>query len=277
MKQLIVTADDFGLCPEVNAAVIQAHTQGILTSASLMISAKSAEEASHLAKTHSTLKVGLHLVLVEGFSVLTKDEIPDLVDAQQRFSNKIFASGFRYFFSEKLKNQIVKECETQIKKFLETGLKMDHLDSHNHLHIHPIILEIIVRLAKKYSIPAIRVPWQSWHLLRPKQTPMAILMAPWVARMRQKLRTANILFNDEVFGLFETGSMVEETWLKMIPKINEGITEIYCHPATKTVGVLKETMPSYKHAAELQALLSPAVRKKLEQLKIRTTSYGALQ
>ena len=208
-KKLIITADDFGLCPEVNEAVIGAHSKGILTCASLMISAKAAEEAVKLAKKTPTLKVGLHLVLVEGTSVLPKKEIPDLVDENQKFSNQIVASGFRYFFSEKLRKQIAKECEAQVKKFLASGLTIDHLNSHNHLHIHPTILDIVIRLAKQYEIPAIRVPWQGWRSLKPNQALMAVVMAPWVARTRAKLRKADIAFNDEVFGLFETGTLLE--------------------------------------------------------------------
>lgn len=125
MKQLIITADDFGLCSEVNEAVIQAHTQGILTCASLMVGAHKADEAIALAKQHPTLKVGLHLTLIDGYSVLPQKNIPDLVDASQKFSNNILLSGIRYFFSNKIKKQLFLECEAQIEKFLSSGLKMD--------------------------------------------------------------------------------------------------------------------------------------------------------
>ena len=160
MKRVIVTADDFGRCPAVNQAVIQAHQKGILKCASLMVNADATDEAIALARAHSSLKVGLHLVLVDGFAVLPKKEIPDLVDETQRFSDRPASSGLRYFLSKRIKRQLVQECKAQIEKFLDNGLKMDHLNSHHHLHIHPSVANIVVALAGQYHIPAVRLPWQ---------------------------------------------------------------------------------------------------------------------
>lgn len=272
MKKLIVTVDDFGLSNEVNQAVFQAHTQGVLTSASLMVSAACVTSAIAMAKDMPTLGVGLHLTLVEGSSVLPHEEIPDLVDADQKFSNDIVRSGIRYFFSPKIKKQIEKECEAQIKKFLETGLSLDHIDSHNHLHIHPTIAKIIIKLAKKYSIPAVRLPL-------PADTGMNLqlmAMLPSTLLLRRKLRRAHIKYNDVIFGLSETGAMVEEVWKKIIPQIKEGITEIYTHPALLTTGILKETMPDYQHQKELSALMSPQIRDQLSKAGIELTSFSAL-
>lgn len=275
-KKLIVTADDFGLCAEVNEAVIQAHTKGILTCASLMVGEKAAEEAAQLAKKTPSLAVGLHLTLVEGTSVLPPSQIPDLIDERQKFSSKIVAAGVKYFFSEKLQKQIAMECEAQVRKFLDFGFPIDHLNSHNHLHVHPTILSIVVRLCKKYKIGAVRVPWQGWRSLKKGQALAAVVMAPWVAIMRAKLRKERIAFNDEVFGLFETGQMIEEAWGSAIPKIKRGVTEIYCHPATATTGVLKETMPNYRHAEELRALMSPKIKKMLEEAGIERDCFASL-
>ena len=269
MKKLIITADDFGLCREVNEAVIQAHTQGILTCASLMVGEEAADEAASLSQQHPTLKVGLHLTLVEGYSVLPREKIPDLVDGNQKFSNKIVLSGIRYFFSRKIQKQIEAETRAQIEKFLAAGLKMDHLNSHNHLHIHPTILKIVVALAKEYKIPAIRLPFQRAYV-----TCYYMLMAPWVWRTRRVLDRAGIRHNDATFGLLETGRMTLEAWKNIIPKLNGGLTEIYCHPATRTTGVLKETMPDYRHREELEALLNPAIKKNLEQAGVERVSFG---
>ena len=286
MKKLIVTADDFGLSNEVNQAVFQAHTQGILTSASLMISAPAVAEAIAMAKDMPTLGVGLHLTLVEGSSVLPHEEIPDLVDANQKFSNDIVRSGIRYFFSPKIKKQIEKECEAQIKKFLETGLSLDHIDSHNHLHIHPTIANIVIKLAKKYSIPAVRLPLPVNKLLMnviPAKAGIQIsarlqlmVMLPSTLLLRRKLRRSHIKYNDVIFGLSETGAMVEEAWKKIIPQIKEGVTEVYTHPALLTTGILKETMPDYQHQKELSALMSPQIRDQLSKAGIELTSFSAL-
>jgi hopanoid biosynthesis associated protein HpnK len=276
MKKLIITGDDFGLCSEVNEAILQAHTQGILTCASLMVGEPAAGEAVALARRTPSLKVGLHLTLIEGTAVLPPSSIPDLVDDGGRFSRHIMLSGVRYFFSRELKRQIALESEAQIRRFLDSGLALDHLNSHNHLHIHPTILSILLPLAAKYQIKAMRVPWQDWRNWLPGATLTVAAMVPWVAATRRKLRRAHIAFTDEVFGLCESGAMVEETWARIIPKIKDGVTEVYCHPATQTTGLLKETMPSYRHAEELKALISPALPQRLDEYGIQRVSFGEL-
>lgn len=275
MKYLVVTADDFGLAPEVNEAVIEAHQRGILTSASLMVAAPAARQAILLAKQHPSLAVGLHLVLAEGNSVLSNSTIPDLVDDSKRFSNHLVTTGVRYFFSKKLKRQLAQECEAQIQEFLATGLKLDHLNSHNHLHIHPTIVKILLPLIQKYRIPAVRFPWQQLSLAPIQQLPMALGMAPWAFRLKAKFK-GKVLLNEGLFGLYESGGLTEQKWLALLPKIKEGITEIYCHPATKTDGVLRQTMPRYRHREEWLALLSPTVREQINSSGIQLTTWGNL-
>ena len=244
MKRVIVTADDFGRCPSVNQAVIQAHQKGILTCASLMVSADATDEAIALAKAHSSLKVGLHLVLVDGLAVLPKKEIPDLVDETQRFSDCPASSGLRYFLSTRIKRQLVQECKAQIEKFLDSGLKMDHLNSHHHLHIHPSVANIVA------------------------------VMLPWVNRLRQKLQQAGIAHNREIFGLYETGAMLEETWLRLIPKIKPGVTEIFCHPAVTKRTHHQESTRTHYHVDEFEALLSLKVKDRLMRAKVALTSFS---
>lgn len=276
MKQVIVTADDFGLSPEVNQAVIQAHREGILTCASLMIEAGAVEEAVALAKAHPSLKVGLHLVLVEGFAVLPKNEIPDLVDESGKFGSRVVSSGVRYFFLKRTRSQIAKECEAQIGKFLAAGLKLDHLNSHHHMHIHPGIADIIIPLVKKYRIPAVRLPWQGFRTVRRKHFMTAVVMLPWVIRLRFKLRKNGIASNREVFGLHETGRMVEQAWLRLIPKLRPGVTEIYCHPAAENISDFRLFPASDHHGEEFAALLSPRVKASLAHENAVLTSFGDL-
>lgn len=267
MKQLIINADDFGLCPEVNVAVIKAYREGVLTSASLMVAAPAAAEAAEAARRNPGLKIGLHLVLVEGHSVLPKSVIPDLVDERGCFSSRLVRSGFRYYFSRKLKKQIQRECEAQIKLFLSTGLKMDHLNGHNHFHIHPTVAGIIVRLCEQYHIPAVRLPWQGWRK-------GGWVTAPWVKGLKKKLKKRGILSNCGLFGLHETGRLDIRAWGNIIPSVQKGLTEIYCHPAVKKCDILNETMSDYKHPEELAALVDPKVKSMLENAGIQRTTFS---
>ncbi len=280
MKQVIVTADDFGLSPEVNEAVRLAHEGGVLTCASLMVAAPAAGEAVVLARSRPGLKVGLHLTLVDGRPVLPANEVPDLVDASGRFRPGLVGPGARIFMSPRARRQAIAECRAQVEAFTKTGLELDHLNGHNHFHIHPTILDAVLQIAARTRIPAVRVPHQPLATLsRQTRTPSAVLMAavmaPWIARTRCRLRRAGIAVNDCLFGLFETGAMVESAWLRLIPLLPDGLTEIYCHPATSTVGVLRESMPEYRHAEELAALRSPRVRAALAKAGARLTSFSS--
>jgi len=274
VKRVIVTADDLGLSPEVNAAIKQAHEGGILTCASLMVAAPAAKEAVAMARTLPGLKVGLHLTLVEGRPVLPAREVPDLVDGEGRFRPGLVGPGARIFLSPRARRQAVAECRAQVAAFQQTGLELDHLNGHNHFHIHPTILDAVLEIAAHTRIPAVRVPSQPLSTMPASAAFMAAVMAPWVARTRSRLRRAGIITNDCLFGLFETGAMVESAWLRLIPLLPDGLTEIYCHPATATVGLLKETMPSYRHAEELAALMSPRVREALERAGAQLTTFS---
>ncbi|MEK7388635.1 MAG: hopanoid biosynthesis-associated protein HpnK [Elusimicrobiota bacterium] len=274
MKRVVVTADDFGLSPEVNEAVRLAHEDGVLTCASLMVGAPAAAAAAALARSRPALKVGLHLTLVEGRPVLPARELPDLVDGSGRFRPGLVGHGARIFLSPRARRQAVAECRAQVEAFTKTGLALDHLNGHNHFHIHPTILGAVLQIAARTRIPAVRVPYQPLSTMPPSAAVMAAVMAPWVARTRSRLRRAGIVVNDCLFGLYETGAMIESVWLRLIPLLPEGLTEIYCHPATSTAGLLKESMPDYRHAEELVALRSPRVRAALERAGARLTSFS---
>jgi len=267
---VIVTADDFGRSTAVNAAVIKAHQQGILTCASLMVSGEAADEAVALARENPGLNVGLHLVLIDGFSVLPKKDIPDIVDDQRHFSSDPAAGGARYFFSARARQQLRKESRAQVGKFLAFGLEMDHLNSHHHLHIHPTIASIVVDLAREYRIPAIRLPLQGLRMVTRPTAPMAAVMLPWVMNLKFKLDMAGIAHNREVMGLFENAAMNVENWLRLTPKLKPGVTEIFSHPASPDRSDQGGTSPAFD---EYKALIDPEVKEALAQANVVLGSF----
>src|SRR6266853_363578 len=124
-RRLIVNADDFGRSHSINQAVVRAHREGILTSASLMVNGEAADEAVELARQNTQLGVGLHVSLVCGASALPPDAIPGLVDAGGNFSNHSVVSGIRYFFRRELRPQLEREIQAQLERFRLTGLPLD--------------------------------------------------------------------------------------------------------------------------------------------------------
>jgi chitin disaccharide deacetylase len=145
---LIINGDDFGSSAAVNRAIIQAHREGVLTSASLMVNERAAPQAIELARANPTLAVGLHLVLVLGRAALPQHEIPHLTDAQGHFSSSSFQAGVKYYFSAAARRELRREMRAQFEKFVATGLPFSHVDGHTHLHQHPLIFKELIRLCE---------------------------------------------------------------------------------------------------------------------------------
>jgi chitin disaccharide deacetylase len=269
VKHLVVTADDFGLAPEVNEAVRRAHGAGVLTCASLMMAADATDDAVAIGRTEG-LPVGLHLTLVDGRPVLPAARVPELVDARGRFRPGLVRAGLRLAWSRRTREAVAAECRAQVEAFLATGLAMDHLNAHHHFHVHPYVLGVVIDLARRYRIPAVRVPAQPG---RPPlaQAPAAAAMALAATTARRRLHRAGIATNDALFGLYETGAMTGAAWQAIVPRLGPGVTEVYCHPATATPGALP---PTARHAEELAALMSPAVREALDRAGVRRVAFA---
>jgi hopanoid biosynthesis associated protein HpnK len=261
---LIFTADDFGLHPAVNAAVERAHREGLLDAASLMVAAPAAAEAVALARRLPTLAVGLHLVLADGPAMLPPQQIPDLVDADGRFGNRMARDGFRFFFLPRVRRQLAAEIRAQFEAYAATGLPLDHVNAHKHFHLHPTVLGLILEIGREHGLRAVRLPAE------PGMTP---LLRPWIAGMRRRLRRAGIAHNDQVFGIRRSGAMDEAGLLASIARLPPGVTEIYGHPATSDGW--SASMRGYRHRAELDALLSPRVRAALAVKGLRRGGFAA--
>jgi hopanoid biosynthesis associated protein HpnK len=263
-KFLIVTADDFGLHEAVNEAVEQASRAGVLTAASLMVGAPGAADAIRRARDLPDLRVGLHLVLADGRATLAPELIPELADEAGRMNSRMFVNGVRFFASRKVRRQLDAEIRAQFAAFARTGLKLDHVNVHKHFHLHPTLLEMLLKIGRDFGVPAVRVPdeplWfaaRGGNWLAGAQT---ALLAPWVSLMKRRLRRAQMPHNDRLFGVAASGRMDEGKLLTILARLPPGVTEIYLHPAVKSGAAIAASMSTYRHADELAALLSPKVR-----------------
>ena len=280
MKRLIVCADDFGLDPAVNEAVEEAHRHGILSSASLMVAGPAAADAVTRARRLPALRVGLHLVLVDGRPVLPRSEIPQLVRADGEFDRNMARAGVRFFFVPGIRRQLTMEIQAQFEAFRATGLRLDHVNAHKHMHVHPTVVRLIVEIGSNYGMKAVRLPFEPAHALRaafPEDHYRTPLYRPWIEALRHRLRHAGLCVNDHLFGLAWSGNMVEERLLRLMPQLPDGVSEIYLHPATEHTPALAAAMRGYCHREELAALVSPALKALIAELDIRLVSYGDLE
>ncbi|GGC62069.1 hopanoid biosynthesis-associated protein HpnK [Chelatococcus reniformis] len=276
MRRLIVTADDFGLAAEVNEAVEQAHRHGVLSAASLMVAAPAAAPAVALARRLPGLRVGLHLTLVEDWPALPAADIPSLTDGSGRLRTDLAAYGFAIFSRPAVRRQVAGEIRAQFEAFRATGLVLDHVDAHQHFHLHPTVLGAILAIGHAYGMKALRVPAEPPRMLaavEPSRRGLAPRIAsPWAALMRRQVRGAGLTVADRVLGLAWSGAMTEARLAGLIAQLPPGLTEIYCHPAT--AGGFAGAAPGYRYRDELTALMSPRVAGALARSGARLCGYG---
>jgi hopanoid biosynthesis associated protein HpnK len=270
-RRLIINADDFGRSAEINAAVIRAHREGVLTTASLMVNEEGFDEAVTLARMHPTLGVGLHLTLVCGHSALPASRLPGLVDTRQRFTNCPVTAGTKYFFRRSLRDQLGAEIDAQFEKFRATGLPFDHVNGHLHFHLHPTILPLVLEKAARVGVRTIRLTSDPFRLNA------RIAGGRWLFRLlhaavftvlssraRVLFKESGIRHTQRVFGLLQDARVDEQFVLHLLPNLPAGDSELYSHPSST----------QFKH--ELDALLSSKVKRLISDLDIELVRYQDL-
>jgi hopanoid biosynthesis associated protein HpnK len=271
IRRLIVNADDFGRSSSINQAVVRAHREGILTSASLMVNEPGCNEAVKLAKENPGLGVGLHLTLLVGHSALPPDKIPGLVNDRGEFPNNPVSAGFRYFFHRRLREQLRAEIHAQFSKFHATSLPLDHVNGHLHLHLHPVIFRILMEDAEQLGIRHLRFTRDCFARSRRMthgrwfyRVAHALIHDCLSKRAREPLRQRGIKHAQITFGLLQDSHVDEEYVLKLLPELPPGDSELYSHPS----------LDKFRH--EFDALVSPRVKELIKKLGIELIRYQDL-
>lgn len=279
-RYLIVTADDFGLTPGITRAILRAHEQGIVTSASLMSVGPACDEALARARDFPRLGLGVHLTWVDERPLCPPSEIPTLVDERGRlFSLPQFLARLR---RRRIRlSDIVRETRAQLERVFAAGIRPTHVDSHKHLHLYPPLLDMLLRLLPEYGIRALRLPLEPlpspfsrlfWRAL-PRALPVWIL-ARWG---RPKLAAAGMRHAEAFFGLFHTGRLTESVLMKIVSHLPEGVSELLCHPGflDTEIQAVRTRLRSSREE-EFRALTSPAVKEAIHQRGIRLVNYEEL-
>jgi len=277
LKQLIVNADDLGLTPGVNRGILRAFQDGIVTSASLLVTGNAFEDAVALARQNPQLDIGLHLALVEERAVLGPEGLPSLVDEAGLFPRTSGEFLRRAFLGRINWDEVEREIAAQIARFQEAGLRLSHLNSHQHLHMFPPVFQIVRRLTRGIDNVWIRNPTGPW-----RKSP-GVQIGRWVESLGLNLtcllarglyggplpRMPDGMYGFEVGGCL-TGSALERT----LRKIPDGLYELICHPGEDDA----ETRTRYSHwgyrwAEEREALMAPETRVALKEQEIKLTSF----
>jgi hopanoid biosynthesis associated protein HpnK len=279
VKRLVVNGDDFGLSAEVNAGVVRAHREGILTSTSLMVAEAASREAAQLARENPALDVGLHVVVCKGRSVLAPDKLAGAVDSAGRFPENPVWAGMRWFFDARVRAALAAELRAQVERHLELVGRLDHIDGHLNFHVHPVIADIVVELAAEYKVGCIRIPREAvmttLKLRRdhaPRKLVEAVIFRALSRRTRRMIRERGIRSTDWLFGLHQSGHLSEDYIVGVIERLGDGATELYFHPAADCGG----TPPAPAAQSEVEILTSKRVRSALEAHGVRLTTFRDL-
>lgn len=224
MKHLIVTADDFGRSPEINAAIERAHRAGFVTQASLMVHEPAAEQAAEIARRSPALRVGLHLTLCAGRAA----QVSALTDESGNFPASSARAGLRYALSPALAAPLRREIGAQFARFRALGFAPSYWDGHTHLHLHPTIFRLTLPIAIECGFRAVRLV----------REPGPFAPVPWIFHALSRaalphLERRGVQFADRVFGLRETGHMTTAAIARLLARLPDGTSELYFHPGAE--------------------------------------------
>jgi chitin disaccharide deacetylase len=272
VRRLVITADDFGAAVEVNDAVELAHRNGVLTAASLMVSGRAAADAIGRAHRMPTLRVGLHLTLVDGRPVLPASKIRHLVDRSGALRGNMAAVGAIIACNRSARLEAAAEITAQFEAFRATGLRLDHCSTHKHFLMHPVVAGLIAQIGSRFGLDAVRVPVEPVDILRKIEPCRGTwLPAPLARVLHRRLRRRGLLAPDQVFGLRWSGRMTSERLLGLIRHLPEGLSEIYLHPATAAYA---GSAAGYGYRNELDALTAQPVIEACHDSSLRLGGFS---
>ena len=281
MRRLIVNADDFGLHAAVNQGILAAHSEGIVSSASLMAGGAAFDDAVRIAKHCPELGVGVHLTLVGARPVLPAAEVPSLVVENGDFYGS-YPVFLKRFLSGKIRlAEVERELAAQLEKIRLAGILPSHFDSHQHLHVLPGIGGIVLDLARRFSIRAIRVPAEPVCFIG--ATPAAVgrligrggltVLANF---FRQQASAAGIRITDHFFGMLAGGQLTEAALLAILQQLPAGDTEVMTHPGLADPSLAALYPWGYQWDAERQASCAATVRQLIADRQIHLISFREL-
>lgn len=277
--RIVVNADDFGLTKGINQGIIEAFRKGIVKSASLMSVGMAYNDAVMLIKENPGLDIGIHLCLTKERPLLKREEIPSLIRKDGHFLSSHLGFVLKFILGKSKRAEIEKEFDAQIKRPLEAGIKITHIDSHGYIHMLPKILKVVMRLAKRYDIPFIRYPCERLEASDTKLSRKAIgfIINMFCILTKQNFKNG-FLSTPNFYGFLYSGCLS----IKEIKKILEsavlkgGVTELVCHP-----GIYNSELSEYKDwgycwEKELKALTSPDINNLIWSLNIKVISFKDL-
>ena len=264
-KRLIINSDDYGRTPEISRGIREAHLQGVVTSTTCMMNIPTtADDVAIALKETPTLGMGVHLVLTMGRPLSAPEAVSSVVDANGNF--------FKYTpFIENLPNlkldEVKSEWRLQIERFIKAaGRKPTHLDSHHHSSFFsPELFRTMLELAKEYDC-AIRYPFTDVSReIEETSKHAANLMKEFNPRRPDTF----------IVNFYDDGATME-TLLAIINNLDDGTSELMCHPGHVDEAFAKESIYNFQRERELKILIDPSIRQTMQMNGIQLVSFADL-
>jgi chitin disaccharide deacetylase len=289
VRRLIINADDFGYTSGVNRAIVEAHSQGVVTSSTLMATGAAFAQAVQLAKTMPRLSIGCHIVLIDGTPMLPGTQIPSLTGPN---GTACFRDGLKTFAARALSgrmnpDEIEAEANAQIGKLRSAGISVSHFDAHKHTHLFPKVLRPLLRAAAANGVRAVRNPFGPRLPLRSNQLFVRPnlwaryaelhLLSRFAAKFREAVDREGFSTPDGSLGVEVTGALDENLFHAIARSIPEGTWEFVCHPGYNDADLqAAHTRLRESRETELRVLTLPTARDVLEKEGVELISYRDL-
>lgn len=277
MKKLIVNADDAGLSSAVNEGIVDCLSQGVITGVSVISCGKRFQEACSLLRDIGKIEVGVHLALTGGFAPYTRTS-STILEEGAIFPKSYFNFMMRYYLGGVRPEHIYLELANQIQKVKDEGLQITHIDSHEHVHMFPKVLGVVVALAEEFSVPYIRLPLESSFIMKKSFSVKDLLryagLRAYALRAQRTITAAGMKYNDGFLGHFHSGRLNDGIMRFILDNLPEGLNELAVHPAVESPELLNES-PWHKNAAkEMDMLLHGSWREKAREGGIELISHS---
>jgi predicted glycoside hydrolase/deacetylase ChbG (UPF0249 family) len=268
MKYLIVTADDLGLAESINEGIAKACREGIVNSVSVIPTGEAFVDAVRVVKDLGLKEIGAHLALTETKPLLCSSKF-------YKNHNRLF----RDIFLGKVDLECVRgELKAQLELLKTAGVKITHINSHEHIHMLPEILNIFISLAREFSIPALRYPRRD-RAIRAFNTGdlyRKSILSYFSAQAAGSFKGSGLLYTDSFLGLLDAGRLKEDLLIGMLGGLKDGVTELVCHPGFLSPEVIDGYKWHVGAEAELFALTGSRVKNALKSNEIKLITYGEL-
>lgn len=284
-RKVIITADDLGIDSNINKGIIESFKNGILTSTALLMNVPETPEGITLAKENHGLEVGIHLSIVEGISLRGVEST--ITDPLQYFENKIcMIRDWKAFLKKYVAgninfNELEEELELQIQSFIKHFETIPFVNGTQHMHLMPGVWKIVLKLAKKYKVNAVRLPGLGWpsKLWLNKRLPFLIPFQLLGEMGKSGCRKAGIKYPEDVIGMQYSGKIDEERLLFLLENIQTPTVEIVMHPGYESLK-LRTNLPwaysTFNWNCERKAIQSEKVKEYIQKNNIELINFSKL-